>query len=494
VVTARVAGALAIAALVVLHVAGLVRLATSGALDVDESEYLQAGVKMARGERIYADFFEHHAPFIFQGLSHLVGDDLGAYVVRARVLAGVCGAISLTIAAILIWRATRRLYAVAILIGGLMAGTMVYGRASIFISPEPPALALFLLGALLIASASRRLAAGAAGVGLITLSFFMNLKWPVSSLALVLAFVAGAAPARRVALAVVAAACALLLLVVAVDPRTYYDFMFLFNREAYRWSVFHRTSSFPVARGFYYCPGILRPWFVLPAAALVAFVAVRIRGAFADVRIVWGSLLILVASLIEIRFVYAYPLIWPQYFILWALAASATFAFVPQAVVALVPTRVKPLARSVAVVFALLALVQGLLTFPTGSADPLSPATARVMTVLRPGDTVFMGAFHPLGVRDASYYWFGFDDVVPAAIEFAATPRGRTFLPAIREEDLPPCRLERSLDPHLRFIGMDALRALPVAKACAQRLRARGVLVPVTPVGLYRVRRPGELQ
>jgi hypothetical protein len=41
---------------------------------------------------------------------------------------------------------------------------------------------------------------------------------------------------------------------------------------------------------------------------------------------------------------------------------------------------------------------------------------------------------------------------------------------------------------------MDALRALPAAAACVERLRARGVLVPAHPAGLYRVRRPGELQ
>lgn len=492
--TARAAGVLAIVVIVVLHVVTVVRLARSPSLDLDESEHLQAGLKIARGERLYVDFFEHHAPFLSKVLSRLATDDVGAYVRRARLLMAVCGAIALGIAAFLVWRATRRLYAPAILIGGLLAGTMAHGRASIFVSPEPPALALFFLGALLIYGASRRIAAGAIGVGLITLSFFLNLKWPVCSLVLALAFVAGAAPARRVVAAAVAAACALALLLLAVDPRTYYDFVIVFNREAFRWSVFHRTYTFPVARGFYYCAAVLRPWFVLPAAALVAFVAARIRGAFADVRLVWGTLLLLIASLIEIRFVYAYPLVWPQYFIMWALAASATLAFVPQAVVALVPEGVKPVARSVAVVFTLLAMVQGLVAVPLGGADPVSLAVDEVAAALRPGDTVFMGGFHPLGVHDSSYYWFGFDDVVPTAIELAATPRGRTFLPPLREEDLPPCRLERGLDPHLRLVGGDALRALHVVNACVQRLRARGVLVKMRTPGLYRVRRPGELQ
>ena len=41
----------------------------------------------------------------------------------------------------------------------------------------------------------------------------------------------------------------------------------------------------------------------------------------------------------------------------------------------------------------------------------------------------------PIGARDASYYWFGFDSVVPAALQYAKTPEGSKLLPPIREED-----------------------------------------------------------
>jgi hypothetical protein len=492
--TARVAAALALAALVVLHLVGLVRLANRNSLDVDESEYLQAGLRMARGDRIYVDFAEHHSPILFQVLSRFAHGDLGAYVRRARVFSSVCGVIALAAAALLVWRATRRLYAPAILIGGLTAGPLILGRAGAFVRPEPPALALFLLGALLIAGASRRVAAGALGVGLIALSFFLSPKWPLSSLALGVAFVIGAAPARRLALAAAAVACAFLLLAVSTDLRAYFDFVFVFNRELFRWALLHRTED--LARGFFHCPTILRPQFVVPAGALVAFVAVRFRDAFADVRVVWGSLLLLATSLIEIRFVYPYPLLGQQYFILWALAASAIFAFVPQAVVALVPMGVRPAARSVAVVFTSIAVLQGIMGIPyAGGADPVSIADARLAAALRPGDTVFLGSLrHPLGVHDASYYWFGFHDVVPAALAFAKTPRGRAILPPIREEDLPPCRLERGLEPHLRFVGGEVTAAMPILEGCIQRLRTRGILVPTNVYLVYRVRRPGELQ
>jgi hypothetical protein len=494
--TARVLGGLAVAALLVLHLLGLVGLARRGSLDVDESEYLHAGLRMARGERIYVDFAEHHAPFLFQILSHLGHDDLGAYVLRARIFIGVCGVIALAAAVFMVWRATRRLYALAILLGGLMAGPPILVRAVALVRPEPPALALFLVGAVLIAVASRRAAVGAIGVGLIAFSFFISLKWPLSSLALVLMFVVGAAPVRRNVFAAVAVACAFLLFAVSTDLRAYFDFVLVFNRELFRWALLHRSTD-DLAQGLYYCPAILRPRFVLPAAALVAFAAVRCRDAFADVRVVWGSLLLLATSLIEIRFVYAYPLVWPQYFIVWALAASAIFAFVPQAVVALVPTAVKPVARSVAVVFTLIALLHGVMGYSgTGvGADPVSISNARLVAALGPGDTVFLGSHrHPLGVHDASYYWFGFNNVVPAALAFGKTPRGRAILPPIREEDLPPCRLERGLEPHLRFVGGETFAALPIVEGCVRRLRASGILVPTNVYLVFRVRRPGELQ
>ena len=122
-----------------------------------------------------------------------------------------------------------------------MASPLIVARAFADVRPEAPALALFLLGALLIASASRRVALGALGVGLVAFAFLINPKWPLSSLALGLVFVAGAAPARRLAFAAAAVACALLLLAVSIDPRTYFDYVFLFNRQIFRWTQLHGT-------------------------------------------------------------------------------------------------------------------------------------------------------------------------------------------------------------------------------------------------------------
>ena len=489
---ARVAGALALAALLVLQIVGSVRLANRSDLDGDEVEFLQGGLRIARGERIYVDFMEHHAPFLFQFLSHLRDDDAGVYVRRARAFSGVCGAIALAVAALFAWRATRQLYAPAILIGTMAAEPLIMDRAFADVRPEPPTLALFLLGALLIAS--RRQLAGALGVGFIVFAFFVNPKWPLSSLALVVVFIAGEAPLRRAALAAAAVVCALLLLAASTDPRTYVDFVFRFNRYLFQWKVIHGSNNTGPAIPFLFCPAVLWPQFVLPAAAVVAFAA-RQRTAFADVRIVRSSLLLLAVSLIELRFVHAYPVLWPQYFIVWALAASAIYACVPQAVAALVPPRVKPVTQFVAVVFAALAVVQGVVSMPLPNRDPGLRIVARLAAMLGPADTVFLGAFyHPVGARDAGYYWFGFPDVTPAALAWATTPRGRAVLPPIAEADLPPCRLERGLEPHLRLIGGNPSSQLPIVRGCVQRLLARGVLVPTHAIGVYRVRRPGELQ
>jgi hypothetical protein len=490
--TARLAGALALAAIVVLHLFAIVRLANRyGLEDGDEAEYLHAGLLMARGERVFVDFAEHHSPLLFQVLARLDGGDVDAYVRRARIFSSLCGLAAVAAAAFLVWRATRQLYAPAILIGGLSAAPLFLSRNFADVRPDTLALALFLLGVLLIAT-SRRIAAGALGVGLIALAFFVNPKWPLSSLALGLVFMIGPSPARRAAAAAGAVACAFLLLAVSTDLRAYVDFVFLFNRHFFHWSAHIAKTIIPMPP-FRYCPDLLRPHLVLPAAALVAFAVARFRDAFADARIVWGSLLLLVTSLLEIRFVYPYPVLWPQYFVVWGLAGAAVFAFVPRAVVALVPERVRPAAGAVAVVFVLIAGVRIVIGLPLPGRAPAAISMARLAAILQPGDTVFLGAVrHPLDARDASYYWFGFGDVVPAALDFAKTPRGKAILPPIGEEDLPPCRLERGLEPHLRLVGSDPFRWLPVVDACVQRLRARGILVPTHAIGVFRVRRPGE--
>lgn len=509
----RVAAAAVVLALVlmaVLHVVALSRLVQRTALDIDESEFLQAAVHIARGERIYVDFAEHHSPITFAVLSWLAPHDLNdrgqlrGWVIRTRILCGLLGTIALAAAAFLVWRATRRLDAVVIFTGAILAAPLLWDRAFADARAEPPALAILFLGLVLIL-ATNRIEAGGIGVGLIALSVLMNPKWPLVSFAAGIFFLISAARGGRrvflrgIAIAIASTAAAVGILAALTDLRRYYDFVFAFNGYLFQWWLVHGRTINVSAAPLLYCPAIFRPQYVLPAALIVAAAAVFRRDAFRDVRVVDATLAILIASAIEIRFIYPWPLLWVQYYIVWGMAAAAIYAYLPPAILAIVERfapRAVPVARAVPVVFVVLALINAPSLLPMAEArDPRAIVDAAIAAKLRPGDTVFLGALrHPLGARDASYYWFGFDDFVPAAIDFAKTPRGRAILPPIGEEDLPPCRLERGLEPHLRFIGGDSLERLPVVSGCVDRLRARGVITTTTTVGVFLVRRKGELQ
>src|SRR5260370_37120269 len=80
---------------------------------LDETEALQAGIRLARGERIYHDFAEHHPPLVFALLSTFAPRDSGvsaghSYVSRARVVCGLFVCFPIASSALLIWSAARR--------------------------------------------------------------------------------------------------------------------------------------------------------------------------------------------------------------------------------------------------------------------------------------------------------------------------------------------------------------------------------------------------
>ena len=121
--------------------------------------------------------------------------------------------------------------------------------------------------------------------------------------------------------------------------------------------------------------------------------------------------------------------------------------------------------------------------------DPNTLSTGYLRARLGPNDTVWMDMTRfPLGARPADYYWFGFHDVVPAALQYAQTVEGAKVLPPLREENLPPCRLERGLEPHLRFIAARKhYDHLPVVEDCFHRLQARGLVAPTPFADVYSV-------
>ena len=143
-----------------------------------------------------------------------------------------------------------------------------------------------------------------------------------------------------------------------------------------------------------------------------------------------------------------------------------------------------------------LAIVMGVSRIPFGESatNPYWVSFHYFNSHLKPDDTVWLGMERlPVGARDANYYWFGFSTFVPVAMKYAQTEAGARILPPIREEDLPPCRLERGLEPHLRFLdGEIRYIRLPAVTQCVARLRARGIIVPAPVPDVYAVRRAGE--
>jgi hypothetical protein len=254
---------------------------------------------------------------------------------------------------------------------------------------------------------------------------------------------------------------------------------------------------------FYACPPIVRPLGVLFAALIVALRTAGVprrlmpaasraaapvpqnpkewqrgtlphqpaRDAGAPITVV--LLLIALASICEIYFVYPYPTVDFRFYAFWVIAAAAVLALAPLVIKHL------PIGASVIALFLSLDLIEP----PRMQPDPYWQSSAWIAARLAPGDTIWNGwRRHPIDAHDASYYWFR--EVIPAAVRLSHTETGRRFLPPITEAELPPCRL----DPSVRFIG-EPHDLLPIAKRCFQRLRDSGRITP-TPFGdLWMVRR-----
>jgi hypothetical protein len=509
--TSRLTAGAVLSLLILLHVWVVAALIARPPF-VDETESLQAGVRMARGERVYKDFAEHHPPFVFGLLSSFApvagGEGIRLYVIRARIVFAILGSVAVAAAACIVWFASRRASAVILFIALLLANPLLWLRAFADVRADPPSLALWWLGAALIllpaGDGVRRAILGGVGLGLIAHSCLWNPKSPVASALMAGVFLfnlrsdwrrsrGGAIAGLMVALTLTAGGLALT--AHYADLRTVFDNVIGLTRALVKWSnhlqAMHVAVTGPAPLPWFDCPSMFRPRYVIPATAFVLFAVLRAPEAFGNRRLVWTFLALVPATMIEIRFLYPYPAPWVQYYILWSMAGAAVFAFVPQAVIALAGSRFRRLTAAVPIVMAALATLAATNLIPLESAgkDTYWLSFAYLHQRLRPSDRVWTDlARYPLGARDASYYWFGFDSFVPVALEYAQTSEGSRVLPPIREIDLPPCRLERGLEPDLRFLaGETRYRRLPTVAACFARLRAAGVVVPTPVPTVYEV-------
>jgi hypothetical protein len=499
----RVTVGAALALLIVLHV-GSVAALIARAPFLDEVESLQGGVRVARGERPYRDFAEHHPPLLFAALASFAPpggiEAIQQYVIRARIVFAIFGVMAMVSAASIVWYASKQGWAPIIFIAALLSSPSMWLRAFADVHPEPPSLALWWLGAALILLPRTGAFLRGVGLGLIGHACLWNPKWPIASIAIGIVFLLALANEKR--RAVMAVSVALLMIGAGVvmiaklsDLQAFAISVFGLTRAMFRWSVqlqrMHLAVTGPEPSPWQWCPRLFLPRYVAPATMVVLIALWRAKEAFGNRRIASVFVALIAATLIEIRFVYWYPAPWVQYYVLWSMAGAAMYAFLPQAIGALFLPRRPRIVNSVAVAACLLAIFGASNVIPLRPAlkDPYWQSFEYLHRHLQPGDRVFIDlARHPIGAFDASYYWFGFDSFVVVALQYARTPAGSRVLPPITEQDLPPCRLERGLEPHLRFLSGDtAYRRLPKVASCFARLRAAGAIVPSPVPGVYRV-------
>lgn len=476
------------------------------ALDSDEIEYLHAGWLMHQGLRLYRDFAEDHAPFLFVILKWMVPGagtttyprlDLVAYVARARIFASACGLLAIAAVAMLSYRAIGSLIAPLVTIAAIVASPWVWLRGVVQVRNDPPALFLFWLGALLLLSGWKserlRFALAGLGIGLVAMAAVWNPKWPLESLVLgaVYLFIALRALRRgpgKMALAVVPPAiCLLASLVCIVSTVTlgdYYFFTFRYNKLLNDWMAANpyltklTEMSFHQGRAYMFCaPAFKGIWPILAVALAILFLfvpALRSRANGVDARIQWVLLALAAAATVEIRFVYPYPNVWMQYYVMWSFIAACLYGTMAAALVRLLPREGLRLTATIAI--ALVAIVAVEQSMPLRNGATGWPLLSYLQRNLRQGETVLVKAeVHPIGVRDAGYYWFATNDLVPFSLEYSARHPGESPLPRVTERDLPVCRAERGLQTDLRFVsGGIFLRSLPEARRCLDRLIASG--------------------
>jgi hypothetical protein len=485
------------------------------ALDHDEGEHLRAAAWMASGKTLYRDFAENHTPFLYMVLAPFApaaSNDIAAtrhYAMVARALSAIAG-----IAAVLCMAAVASHLAgdgIAVLpvLAALLTSSWTWLRGVADVRSEPFTLLLFWVGALLVlraAPGSRRaiLSAGA-GIGLIAVADLWNPKWPVESLVILglytrcLASVSGVGSrgsgvvegdgARNVAspplrpptpdsrlpiIASLAIACVLPLLALCLALRvtTFRDlafFSFTYAAAVSRW--YRGAVAATSAGGFAFCPAWLMPWFAAVGAAIVIW---RRRNIVLMLSLV-------IAAALEVVLLYPYPHLWPQYLVMWACVIALLYGVAVSAV------GNRPVARaSIAALIVISFVVHEWPRMTQSIGERQWHTMADLQRRLGPGEAAWVRPEElPVAAPAGSYYWYAFDDQVPFSLTYARTAAAKGFLPALGDDDLPPCRILAGTDGmHVRLLDGRAVRNLPASKRCMEELVRRGSLTRIagTPI------------
>lgn len=345
------------AILLLLHVA-TARAVLDRPLHYDENEYLHASWLMAAGKRIYVDFFEDHPPHLFLLLQTMMpgGDpheiDVLEWTRRARLLSALFGTAVVAMVMLFAWRATRDPAAVAVAAAMLLSSPRIWVRGLSDVRAEAPTLALFWGGVVLLTWSveARRAQALRAGLGLGLLLFVAvwNPKWPLESAVMGVYFLwyLRRLWSERRLLAAHAVGPALSVAVLAFVPivatARWSDYvLFIVRLRAGTMDVFAKAEW--VKQFFARAPlwGIepqFRWWWVAVALAVVVLFGFSRRQVWegGEQRLRLIAVVLTVAALLEIRFLYPYPYVWTQYLVLLATASAVLYPVMFGAVEALV--------------------------------------------------------------------------------------------------------------------------------------------------------------
>lgn len=326
-------------------------------LDHDEAEHLHASWLIGEGKRIYRDFMEDHPPFLYQVLLALepqpsgtpARPDMYDWSVRSRLFTALCGTLSVLAAGLGVWRMTRSGGAFAITVGALFGAHYTWLRGLAEIRADAPTLALLLIGFLLLIwdeIPSQRMAwLLGCGIALAIAAEIWNPKWPLEGAALGVFFViqfvrlVRARPGYAIGAivpGVIVGAVAYLALTSVTSVRDYVFFNFILKSqnlgglESQAWI----SGMFAGLSPTHLAP----PRFVgLPLLAVVAIVVASLvwqwqRLDAAEAKRWLLVLGLVVAAALEVRFVYPWPNLWPQFFLMLAYAAAMAYGLAGAAI------------------------------------------------------------------------------------------------------------------------------------------------------------------
>lgn len=340
---------LAVAVALLLLMNGLaVGMQIGRPLDHDEAEYLHAAWLMEQGKRIYRDFMEDHPPFLFQllqGLQPRSGAqpvDVFHWAVRGRIFTAVCGTWAMMAAGLIVWRITRSGAASAVTLAALLGAYWTWLRGLADIRADAPTLALFMTGFLLVIwdeVPSWRMAWRIGlGIALAIAAEIWNPKWPLEGLCLGVFYLVQLFRLVRVrwvfavaaivpTLVVAVAAYGALVAVTSVDDYLFFNFLLKSQNAAAFRTQSWIAAIFRGQGGLHFAP----PRFagVIPAALyLLTLLAAWREWRGVGAGRAWRSALVLAmtaVSALSVRFLFAWPHVWPQFFLMPSFLMAMTY-------------------------------------------------------------------------------------------------------------------------------------------------------------------------